>query len=148
MQPSRNNNPWKTVSTHLVGPLPRSAKGNHYLVVFQDRFTKWVQCRAIRKATARVVSQAFYEEIVTRFDCPKTMLSDNDTQFTGQPFKQLLEELGIAQFFTPPNTPQANPVERTNKTLKTMIAQFCENDHRKWDISLPELEFCHNHITT
>jgi len=81
-----------------------------------------------RKATARAVSQAFYEEIGARFGCPKTVLSDNGTQFTGQLFKQLLEELGIAHRFTPPYTPQANPVERTNKTLKTMIAQFCEND--------------------
>lgn len=124
--PDTYNRPWGTVSTDLVGPLPRSSKGNSYLVVFQDRFTKWVQCRAIRKATARAVSQALYEEVITRFGCPQTVLSDNGTQFTGQPFKRFLAELGIAHRLTPPCTPQANPVERANKTLKIMIAQFCE----------------------
>jgi hypothetical protein len=52
MYPTPNRQPWETVSTDLVGPLPRSSRGNCYVVVMQDRFTKWVQCRAVRKATA------------------------------------------------------------------------------------------------
>ena len=144
MHPSRNQLPWETVSTDIVGPLPRSSKGNSYMVVFQDRFTKWVQCRPIRKATSKAVSQAFYEEVFARFGCPKTVISDNGTQFTGQTFESLLKDLGIAYRLTPPYTPQANPVERTNKTLKTMVAQFCEADHRKWDTHLPDLVFAIN----
>jgi hypothetical protein len=35
-------------------------------------------------------------------------------------------------------------VERTNKTLKTMVAQFCEADQKKWDARLPELMFALN----
>lgn len=30
-------------------------------------------------------------------------------------------------------TPQANPVERANKIVKTMIAQFCHQNQRKWN---------------
>ena len=143
MQPSRNDQPWETVSTDLVGPLPRSSKGNNYLLVFQDRFTKWVQCRPIRKATSKAVSQALYEEVITRFGCPRYIISDNGTQYTGQTFRQLLVDMGITRL-TPPYTPQSNPVERTNKTLKTMISQFCEKDHRKWDANLADLVFAIN----
>lgn len=144
MQPSRNCIPWETVSTDLVGPLPRSSKGNCYIVVFQDRFTKWVHCRAIRKATAKAVSQALYEDILMRFGCPRVVISDNGTQYTGKMFRGLLKDLGIQHRLTPPYTPQANPVERTNKTLKTMVASFCEGNHRKWDIFLPDFEFALN----
>jgi hypothetical protein len=35
-------------------------------------------------------------------------------------------------------------VERTNKTLKTMVAQFGEADQKKWDARLPELMFALN----
>jgi transposase InsO family protein len=144
MYPTPNRQPWETVSTDLVGPLPRSSRGNCYVVVMQDRFTKWVQCRAVRKATARAVTQALYEEVITRFGCPVTVISDNGTQYSGTTFRTLLQELGIAHRLTPPYTPQANPVERTNKTLKTMVAQFCEADQKKWDARLPELMFALN----
>jgi transposase InsO family protein len=144
MYPTPNRQPWETVSTDLVGPLPRSSRGNCYVVVMQDRFTKWVQCRAVRKATARAVTQALYEEVITRFGCPVTVISDNGTQYSGTTFRTLLQELGITHRLTPPYTPQANPVERTNKTLKTMVAQFCEADQKKWDARLPELMFALN----
>jgi transposase InsO family protein len=144
MYPTPNRQPWETVSTDLVGPLPRSSRGNCYVVVMQGRFTKRVQCRAVRKATARAVTQALYEEVITRFGCPVTVISDNGTQYSGGTFRTLLQELGIVHRLTPPYTPQANPVERTNKTLKTMMAQFCEADQKKWDARLPELMFALN----
>lgn len=34
MQSSKNANPWETISTDLVGPLPRSNKENIYLLEF------------------------------------------------------------------------------------------------------------------
>src|SRR3978361_2412440 len=145
MQPSINQHPWETVSSDLVGPLPRSSKGNCYLVMFQDRFTKWVQCRAIRQASGKAVTKALYEEIITRFGCPKTVITDNGTQYTGGMFRTLLKEMGIRHRLTPPYTPQANPVERANKTIKTMISQFSEENHRDWDKHLTELQFAINY---
>lgn len=144
MQPSKNRQPWETVSTDLVGPLPRSSKGNSYVVVFQDRFTKWIECRAIRKSSAHSVSQALYELILTRFGRPQTIITDNGTQFAGRTYTQMLTDYGIQHRLTPTYTPQTNPVERANKTLKTMIAQFCQNDQRKWDVHLPDLMFAYN----
>lgn len=44
-----------TVSTDFMGPLLRSKKGNTFVVVFQDRFTKWTQCCANRRATAKAI---------------------------------------------------------------------------------------------
>jgi hypothetical protein len=36
----RTEKPWTTISTDLLGPYPRSIKGNQYIVVFYDYFTK------------------------------------------------------------------------------------------------------------
>jgi transposase InsO family protein len=103
-----------------------------------------VQCRAVRKATARAVTQALYEEVITRFGCPVPVISDNGTKYSGGKFRTLLQELGIVHRLIPPYTPRANPVERTNKTLKTLVAQFCEADPKNWDARLPELMFALN----
>ena len=42
--------PWEMVSVDLMGPKPRSDKGNTWLLVMQDRYTKWVE---LNKATSR-----------------------------------------------------------------------------------------------
>lgn len=52
---------------------------------------------------------------------------------------------------TPAYTPQCNPVERTNRTIKTMISQYVDKDQRTWDERLPALQFAYNtawHETT
>lgn len=107
MQPHRMADaPFKEVSTDIVGPLPRSKKGNSYIVVMQDRFTKWVECRPLRKATAKTVYSALYEQVILKYGCPKIVISDNGVQFDSRLFKNSLRELNIAHRFTPPYTPQ------------------------------------------
>ncbi|XP_046145669.1 WW domain-binding protein 11-like [Osmia bicornis bicornis] len=51
---------------------------------------------------------------------------------------------GIKQTTIPPYHAQANPVERVNRTLKTMITTFVGEDHRNWDKHLPEFCFAYN----
>ncbi|XP_032674585.1 uncharacterized protein LOC116845691 [Odontomachus brunneus] len=58
--------------------------------------------------------------------------------------KKLVQELGITQQFTPVWTPQCNPVERANRTVKTMISQYVGANHRQWDANLHEIKFAFN----
>ena len=51
---------------------------------------------------------------------------------------------GVKHLTTPPYHPQANPVERSNRTLKTMIAAFVGADHRNWDAHIHELRHAIN----
>ena len=55
-----------------------------------------------------------------------------------------LKELGITQTTIAPYHAQANPVERTNRTLKPMIATFLKKDQRTWDLHLAEFAFAIN----
>lgn len=105
----------------------------------QDRFTKWVCCKPLKTATAAAVTRILFEEVIAHFGCPNTVISDNGKQFDSRVFRSLLKELEIKHRFTPPYTPQSNPVERANRTIKTMISQYCGEKHRHWDQKLPEL---------
>ena len=51
-------------------------------------------------------------------------MTDNGREFDNQVLRKTLEEYGVKHVTTPPYHPQANPVERSNRTLKTMIAAF------------------------
>jgi len=76
--------------------------------------------------------------------CPKRIITDNGRQFESREFHDLLAKSGIEHRKTPPYSPQCNPVERGNRTLKTMIAQYVGANHRKWDLKLPQLVFAAN----
>jgi hypothetical protein len=51
--------PWVTVTSDILGPYPRTKKGHHYIVVFQDYFTKWIKCKPLKTATTKTVLEAF-----------------------------------------------------------------------------------------
>lgn len=137
------NRPWQQITMDLVGPLPRSRNGHVWLFNLQDRFTKWVEMRPLRRATAEAVTK-IVSSVIYRHGCPDEILSDNGTQLKSQQLSKLLGKLGIRQRFTPAYTPQCNPTERTNRTIKTMIRQYVNRDHRRWDEHLDELQFAYN----
>ena len=135
--------PWTVVAVDLM-EFPRSKTQNKYLIVFTDLFTKWVEMKPVRNATGKAVSKAFEELILFRWETPEYVLSDNGKEFDNKDFKGMLNEYGIKLVFTPPYHPQANPVERTNLTLKTLIAMYVESDHRTWDVHLHEFRHAIN----
>ncbi|KMQ89889.1 hypothetical protein RF55_10418 [Lasius niger] len=136
--------PWEHVTVDLVGPLSRSRQGHTWLFVMQDRFTKWIELAPLRQATAKNTTKAITERVILRHGRPDVVLSDNETQFTFTAFTERLQEFGIKHRTAPVYAPQCNPVERTNRTVKTMISQFVEDDHRAWDDHLPALQFAFN----
>lgn len=136
--------PWEYVAMDIIGPLVRSSKGHKYLLVMQDKFTKWVEFCPLREQKTRPIIQAFKEKILLRYGTPRILITDNGTQFTAKDFQKLVESFGITHQRTSPYSPQCNPVERTNKTIKTIIAQYVGENQRKWDNLLPEFQFAIN----
>ncbi|XP_018403330.1 PREDICTED: uncharacterized protein K02A2.6-like [Cyphomyrmex costatus] len=110
----------------------------------QDRFSKWVELRPLRRATATAVTQALAEDVILRHGCPEIVISDNGTQFRSAQLERFLTSHAIRHTYTPAHTPQCNPVERTNRSIKTMIAQYVDRNHRNWDERIPEFRFAYN----
>lgn len=139
--------PWEVVTIDFVGPFPRSSKGHRHLLVIQDKFTKWVEVTPLSMATSNAVKRLLREKIFCRFGWPKTLISDNGSQFVSKSFKKFLKEQGIRHQLTPIYSPQCNSTERVNRVIKTMIRQYIKDDHRRWDADLPELQFAVNTAT-
>lgn len=137
--------PWEVVCIDFVGPLPRSTKGCKYILVAQDKLTKWVELKCLSTPTTSSVKNMLRNQIFSKFGWPRIIISDNGSQFTSTAFKTFLSEQGICHQYTPKYSPQCNAVERTNRVIKTMIASFTRNkSHRKWDEFIPEIEFAYN----
>jgi len=114
------------------------------LLVFHDIFSKWVELIPLRKATAAQVQKVFRERILGRVGIPRKFVCDNGTQFTSRILKEYFHTIGVEIQYTAPYCPQENPTERTNRTVKTMIAQLTEGDQSSWDELLPEIALAIN----
>lgn len=76
---------------------------------------------------------------------PKTIITDNGTQFISNELQELFARYRIPQIhFTPKYCAQVNNVERYNRTLLTAISSFVEDDHRNWDLNIPKIQFAMN----
>lgn len=136
--------PWFKVTSDIMGPLPRTRKGNRYVIVFQDTFTKWVELAPLKSATAHSVANKLVDLVLLRHGTPEVLLTDNGTQYVSRIFTKLADEWGFSHEFTAPYSPQANPTERANRVIKTMISQYVADDHRSWDLYLDEFRFALN----
>lgn len=133
--------PFRIVASDLVGPFPMSKKGNRFLIVAIDIFSKFTIMKAVKTATAQNVTEFVKNEVILKFACPEMIISDNGGQYKSALFKSLLEERNIRFWLTANYFAQGNNTECVNKTIGTALKAFILNDveHREWDKKIPEI---------
>jgi ribonuclease HI len=89
----------------LVRPLPRATRNRQWLIVATDYFTKWVKAEPLACITDSESRKFIWKNIITRFDIPRCLISDNGTQFDSGPFKKYCSEFGIRNHFSSPAYP-------------------------------------------
>nr|GEW84210.1 reverse transcriptase domain-containing protein [Tanacetum cinerariifolium] len=89
-----------------------------FLIVAMDYFTKWIEAKAVATITGGQVKKFVWDNIVCRFGIPGEIVSDNDKQFSDNPFKDWCDKLNITQRFASVKHPQSNRlVERANRKI-------------------------------
>lgn len=136
--------PWTVVAADVMRSLPRSKTGFAYILVIQDLFTKWVECRALRAANGKKIRETLEDLILARWEIPKFLITENGTEFVNQTLGAFAQEYGITHITVPPYHPQANPVENVNRVKKTMIIAFLDRDQRERDVDLSDFRFAYN----
>lgn len=130
--------PWQIVSVDIVGPLPRSSSGYCYIFSLLDCFSKFTLLFPMRNATAAKVTQLLEEQILL-YGAPEKIISDNGVQFKSRLFREKAEEYDIQIAYTANYHPQANPVERVHRVIKTMLTAYVANKHTSWDKYLSKI---------
>lgn len=136
---SISEQPWRKVSIDIVGPLPRSNQGHKYILVILDTFSKFPLVFPLRSATTKQICKIFLNNVILFFGAPEVLELDNGVQFTSREFKNLCNDFNIKLSYNPVYHPQANPVERVNRVLKTMLASYVYENQRIWDENLGQV---------
>lgn len=131
--------PWQVISLDYIGPLPRSIHGNTHVLVVSDYFSKYVVLFPIRSATAKSLVKNIEEGIFLVYGVPEYILCDNGVQFRSREFQKLCDKYKTRIRFTALYHPCANPTERVNRVVKTMISSYIQDDQRHWDDNLASI---------
>jgi transposase InsO family protein len=143
---------WETIGVDVVGPLPKTKKGNRYILVFVEYMTKWPEAFAIPKADAVTVARVLFDEIICRYGAPRRLLSDRGKNFLASVVREVCELCGVKKIFTTAYRPQTDGlVERFNHTLVEMLAMYTSSEQDDWDEAIPAVLFAYRtekHATT
>lgn len=132
---------WRIIATDICGPYVLSKRGNRFLLVAIDVFSKFTVMKAVRTATAENVVAFIKNEVILKFGCPEIIISDNGVQYKSQLYKNLLLSRGIKSWYTANYFAQANPTECVNKVIGTAIRSYIKDqtNHRDWDENVNEI---------
>jgi hypothetical protein len=138
--------PFQDVSMDVVGPVPSSSTGYQYILVIQDRLSRWLIFVPMRNASAETVSRLFLSEWVCQFGAPKRLLTDRGSNFVSHTMKELNSFLGVKHVKTAAYHPQGNGMnERTHRQLHSYLSMFLSpTTRRTWDTMLRYASWVHN----
>ena len=138
--------PFKRIAMDIVGPLPRSSRGNRFILVLSDYATRYPEAIPLRKITAKHVAEALID-IFARHGIPQEILTDQGANFTSSLLGELHRLIGTKALKTTPYHPQTDGlVERFNKTLKSMLRRVLKGEKRDWDRMLPFVLFAYREV--
>ncbi len=131
-------NHWDEVCVDMIGPW--KIKINQFEYTFRaltciDSVINLPEVIPVDNATSVAVANAFEDSWLSRYPFPSRCLHDNDNEFLGPEFFQMLQKNNIKSIPTTIKNPQANTiVERMHQTISTMIAiSLKENPPTKFE---------------
>lgn len=138
--------PFEIVAVDIT-ELPLSTKGNRYVLVMMDLYTKFVNLYPLKDQTAISVAGCIFNHYIPQHGVLDALHSDQGRQFESDLIQNLCKLLGIKKLCTSPYHAQCDgAVERFNRTLKDELAKYLFESGREWDEHLPHVALAYNTI--
>ncbi|GBM48620.1 Transposon Ty3-I Gag-Pol polyprotein [Araneus ventricosus] len=130
--------PFERMALDILGPFPVTTKGNRYVLVLMDYFTKWPEAIPIPDQEASTVAEELVRSWISGYGVPMILHSDQGTNFNSALFTELCNLLGILKTRTTALHPESDGmVERFNRTILNHLSLFVSRNQTDWDTHLP-----------
>ncbi|XP_039548082.1 uncharacterized protein LOC120493504 isoform X2 [Pimephales promelas] len=133
--------PFERVLVDCVGPLPRAKSGCQYLLTIMCAATRFPEAIPLRNITAKTVTKAL-TKFFTTFGLPKTVQTDQGSNFVSRIFRASLKALGVSHVVSSAYHPESQgALERWHQTLKSALRKYCTETGNEWDDGVPLVLF-------
>lgn len=133
--------PFDHIIIDCVGPLPRTKSGYQFLLTLMCSSTRFPEAIPLRTINATAVTKAFVK-FFTTFGLPRTVQTDQGTNFKSKVFQMALKTLGVSHITSTPYHPESQgALERFHQSMKSMLRKHCFQSTRNWDESIPFILF-------
>nr|XP_044248545.1 uncharacterized protein LOC123002443 [Drosophila takahashii] len=105
----------------------------------RDMVEWWLKSAMMEASTAAVI-KFLTKEVFNTFGVPEVIHSDKGKQFVAKKFVEMTQSYQIRHTRTAIYSPSSNAAERVNQSVINAIRAYLEEDHRNWDLFLPEIE--------
>ena len=131
--------PMQFISMDLIGEFhPPTSRKHRYTLTVICMLMGYMFCEPLNTKTAEEVTQAYIDDVYSKFGGSLKILSDNGTEFKNKVFEQVAKELGVEyKLYTPPYHPASNGrIERFHPFVKACIAKHIM-PQLEWDVLVP-----------
>jgi len=119
-------------------------RGNNFMLVVMDLFSRFIILRAIPDKTAVTIAKELVS-IFSLFGYPRIVGHDNGREFTSILLENILKHAGVENRASLPFSPQGNGCcEAAVKTSKTIIMKMLEGRREDWDLYIDGTALCLN----
>jgi hypothetical protein len=139
--------PSQRIHADLFGPLQNSERGNMYILVITDAFTKMARLTPLNGKDATTVTKAMMDNMY-RFGIPHTVVMDQGLELVSQMQNVLFDSLNIDRKVTTGYHPRCNgAAEQFNKIMISNIKAQLQQQGKStldWEQCLAPLMFNYN----
>ena len=136
--------PFQIIGIDYCGPLKTSPRGNKYVLVITDYFTRYVTAISLPNCTAKTTAESLFNEFFCQFGVPETIVSDRGTHFQNQLMANMRLLIGYNHIYSTPYHPQSNGiVERFNSTFISQISKLQDDELNNRDEYLEAVVFAY-----
>ena len=136
---------WQDITMDFIEGLPKS-EGYSVILVVVDRLTKYAHFIAIKHPyTAASIAKTFMENVVKLHGMPKSIVTDRDTIFVSQFWKEFFKAYKVNLKFSTAYHPQTDgQSERVNQCLEMYLRCAVHDSPQTWKSWLPLAELWYN----
>ena len=116
--------PNQEIQLYFAGPIKSKTRGDVYILVAIDRFSKWPIAQVCKTTDTRIVLK-FLTKYFTDNGTPRCIRTDNGSCFRSNEFKMFCNDENVKRIRCTPNLHTGTGlVERTKRTIKSLTRAY------------------------
>jgi transposase InsO family protein len=123
-----------------VGPInpPAKRSGARYIITAKEYLTRSAEASLVKDCITETTTHFPFEQVISRFGCPRILMSYQGTHFINSTIKAMTEEFELNHQKSTPYHPQDNgTMEAFNKILENALMKICNVNRDDWDLKIP-----------